>query len=117
LIPLPIAFPAAWEIGVDGNGHAVVNHVSATTHPWVNTLSRWHAGWYVEIDRDGYHYEPAMPSNAAFFPLYPLLIRATHALLFLPDNDYWWLLSGIVVSNIALLVALWLLPPPSGHRR
>jgi mannosyltransferase PIG-V len=106
LIPLPIAFPSAWEIGVDGNRHAAVNHVSATTHPWINTLSRWDAGWYVEIARDCYHYEPAMPSNAAFFPLYPLLIRATHALLFLPNNDYWWLLSGIVVSNIALLVAL-----------
>ena len=106
LLPLPIAFPSPWEIGADGNKHAVVSHVSATTHPWVNMLSRWDAGWYVEIARDGYHYEPGMPSNAAFFPLYPLLIRAAHALLFLPDNDYWWLLSGILVSNIALLVAL-----------
>jgi len=69
-------------------------------------LSRWDAGWYVEISRDGYHYQPGMPSNAAFFPLYPLLIRATHGLFFLPENDYWWLLTGIVLSNIALLVAL-----------
>lgn len=106
LLPLPIAFPSPWEIGADGNKHAVVSHISATTHPWVNMLSRWDAGWYVEIARDGYHYEPGMPSNAAFFPLYPLLIRAIHTLLFLPDNDYWWLLSGILVSNIALLVAL-----------
>ena len=45
---------------------------------------------------------PAMP----LFPLYPLLIRATHALFFLPENDYWWLLTGIVLFNIALLVAL-----------
>ena len=106
LVPLAITFPSAWEIGADGNRHAVVNHVSATTHPWVNMLSRWDAGWYVEIARDGYRYEPGMPSNAAFFPLYPLLIRATHTLLFLPENDYWWLLTGIVLSNLALLVAL-----------
>src|SRR5437762_3292667 len=105
LVPLPVVFSSAWEIGVDGNRHAVVNHISATTHPWVNMLSRWDAGWYIEIARDGYHYEPGMPSNAAFFPLYPLLIRATHTLLFLPENSYWWLLSGIAVSNIALLVA------------
>jgi hypothetical protein len=69
-------------------------------------LSRWDGSWYIEIARDGYHYQPGMPSNAAFFPLYPLLIRAIHALLFLPENDYWWLLTGIVLSNIALLVAL-----------
>src|ERR1044072_4049706 len=54
LVPLTIAFSSAWEIGVDGNSHGVVNHVSATTHPWVNMLSRWDAGWYVEIARDGY---------------------------------------------------------------
>ena len=106
LIPLSIGFPSAWEIGADGNRHMVAKHVSPTTHPWVNILSRWDAGWYVDIARDGYHYEPGKPSNAAFFPLYPLLIRATHAILLLPDNDYWWFLSGIVLSNLALLVAL-----------
>jgi hypothetical protein len=106
VIPLRIAFPSAWEIGADGNKHALVNHVAASTHPWVNMLSRWDARWYVEIARDGYRYEPGMPSNAAFFPLYPLLIRATHTLLCLPETDYWWLLTGIVLSNLALLVAL-----------
>jgi mannosyltransferase PIG-V len=106
LVPLPIAFPAAWEIAADGNRHAVVKHVSATTHPWVNMLSRWDASWYVEIARDGYRYQPGMPSNAAFFPLYPLSIRAAHSILFLPENDYWWLVTGIVLSNIALLIGL-----------
>jgi hypothetical protein len=66
-------------------------------------LSRWDAGWYVEIARDGYRYEPGVPSNAAFFPLYPLLIRAVHALLLLPENDYWWLIIAIAISNVALL--------------
>jgi hypothetical protein len=106
LVPLSIDFPSAWEIGADGNRHAVANHVSATARPWVNMLSRWDAGWYIEIARDGYRYEPGIPGNAAFFPIYPLLIRAIHALLFLPDNDYWWLLTGIILSNVALLFAL-----------
>ena len=106
LLPLPVAFPFAWEIGADGRKHAVVDHITPTSRPWVNMLSRWDAGWYVEIARDGYRYEAGSSSNAAFFPLYPLLIRASHALLFLPESDYWWLLTGIVVSNVALLVAL-----------
>jgi len=106
LIPLPVTFPSAWEIRPDGNKHAVVDHITPTSRPWVNMLSRWDAGWYVEIARDGYRYQPGSPSNAAFFPLYPLLIRAIHALLFLPPNDYWWLVTAIALSNIALLIGL-----------
>ncbi len=106
LLPLTVTFPSAWEIGPDGNKHAVVNRISPTSHPWVNMLSRWDAGWYVEIARDQYRYEPGSPSNAAFFPLYPLLIRAIHALLFLPPNEYWWLVTAIALSNIALLIGL-----------
>ena len=71
LLPLPVAFPSAWEIGPDGDRHAVVGHISPTSHPWVNMLSRWDAGWYVEIARDGYLYEPGVPSNAAFFSTLP----------------------------------------------
>src|SRR5437868_7228260 len=106
LLPLPVTFPSAWEIGADGNKQAVVHHISPTSHPWVNMLSRWDAGWYVEIARDGYRYEPGSPSNVAFFPLYPLLIRAIHALLLLPANDYCWLLTAIALSNAALFICL-----------
>ncbi len=69
-------------------------------------LSRWDAGWYVEVARDGYRYEPGSPGNAAFFPLYPMLIRAIHTLLFLPASHYWWLVIAIALSNIALLIGL-----------
>jgi len=106
LLPLPVTFSSAWEIGADGNKHQVVNHISPTSHPWVNMLSRWDGGWYVEIARDGYRYEPGSPSNAAFFPLYPLLIRGIHALLLLSANDYWWLVVAIALSNIAFLIGL-----------
>jgi len=106
LLPLPITFPAAWEIGSDGGRHALVNHISSSVHPWVNMWSRWDAGWYVDIAQTGYEFHAGLPSNAAFFPLYPLLMKAIHALLFLPSTDYWWLLTGIALSNIALLVGL-----------
>jgi hypothetical protein len=46
-LPLPVAFSSAWEIGPDGNKHAVVGHISPTSYPLVNMLSRWDAGWYV----------------------------------------------------------------------
>lgn len=106
LLPLPVTFPAAQELGSDGGRHALVNHISPSVHPWVNMWSRWDAGWYVDIARTGYEFHAGFPSNAAFFPLYPLLMRAIHALLFLPATDYWWLLTGIALSNIALLVGL-----------
>ncbi|PYL92157.1 MAG: hypothetical protein DMF14_04875 [Verrucomicrobia bacterium] len=48
---------------------------------------------------------PALPATL-LFPLYPLLIRAIHALLFLPPNEYWWLVTAIALSNIALLIGL-----------
>jgi hypothetical protein len=61
------AFRPAWEIGPDGNRHAVVDHISPTSHPWVNMLSRWDAAWYVDIARDGYRYEPGFPVTLLFF--------------------------------------------------
>ena len=48
----------------------------------------------------------AFPVTLVFFPLYPLLIRAIHALLLLPANDYWWLVIAIALSNVALLIGL-----------
>lgn len=68
--------------------------------------SRWDAGWYVDIARSGYQYEPGKPSNAAFFPLYPAAIRIIHAIFLLPSSDYWWLATGILLSNTCLLAGL-----------
>jgi Mannosyltransferase (PIG-V) len=99
-------FSEAWQIGPDGNRHPVTTAVSADQHPFVNIWSRWDAGWYLEIARAGYSYQPGSPSTVAFFPLYPLLIRGLHALLFLPATDYWFLASGILLSNISLIIAL-----------
>ena len=105
LFQLPITFPQAWQVESDGNQHLVTT-ISGERHPLVNMWSRWDAGWYLEIARSGYSYRPGYPSSVAFFPLYPLLIRAVHTMLHLPSADYWFLVSGIVISNICLIAAL-----------
>lgn len=103
---LPVTFPAAWEVVGTSARPAAGNAIAAGGHPFVNMWSRWDAGWYIEIARSGYKYEAGKPNNSAFFPLYPVLIRVVHSVLFLPDTDCSWLLIGIVVSNAALLAAL-----------
>lgn len=61
------------------------------------------AGWYMSIAEGGYRGFTAGQSNIAFFPLYPLSVRALRALGLGP-----WA-SGLLVSNLAFLVALWVL--------
>ncbi len=74
--------------------------------------ARWDAEWYLMIAERGYRAEDDYiglpvayrPGDATgFFPLYPLAIRAL-ALVGVPI-----LLGGVLVSNLALLLALWFL--------
>jgi mannosyltransferase PIG-V len=71
-----------------------------------DVLSRWDGGWYLAIARDGYpSFVPsgvgiAAQSSIAFFPGYPLLVRALSAPLGLPP-----VFVGCAVSFIAGLVA------------
>ncbi len=65
-------------------------------------LARWDAVWYLGIAGDGYDGGP----DAAFFPLYPLLVRT----LVLPSpSEGALLVSAYVVSLACFLGALWLL--------
>jgi hypothetical protein len=48
---------------------------------WVTRAwAHWDAGWYASIAKDGYSYTPGEQSSVAFFPAYPLAIRALTAL-------------------------------------
>lgn len=97
--------PGTWEIGWHGNIVPIEDHVSACNHPLINMWSRWDAGWYQGIAESGYKFTPDRPSNVAFFPMYPMLMRAAH--IFAGSHRHlWWFLSGIVVSNAALAIAL-----------
>jgi Mannosyltransferase (PIG-V) len=108
LLPLPSAFPLSWEIAGDGAAHFTTDG-APRSHSFVNMWSRWDSGWYLQIAKHGYHYDPGKPSSTAFFPLYPLSIRLLHAIFFLPDSDYWYLVIGIILSNICLLVGVFYL--------
>lgn len=46
-------------------------------------FARWDATWYRQIAADGYSYTPGAQSSVAFFPAYPLAIRALSS--FVPD--------------------------------
>ena len=72
-----------------------------STNPLLDAATRWDAGAYVDIAQDGYG---AVPANNAYFPLFPLLIRLLAAPLGGSDDAY--LVAGLVISNLALLVAL-----------
>src|SRR3954454_12288602 len=56
----------------------------------VAPLARWDSVWYLAIANDGY--PPGDPGRAAFFPLYPLLVRAARAFVGSP------IVAGVAVS-------------------
>jgi Mannosyltransferase (PIG-V) len=96
----------AWEISNDAGRIAHVSeHVTPNVHPFLNMWTRWDSLWYIEIAKNGYGFKPDSPSTTAFFPLYPICMRLVHRYIKLP-NDAGWALSGIMVSNLALVAAL-----------
>jgi hypothetical protein len=41
----------------------------------------WDGGWYLQIAQHGYSYHPHQQSSVAFFPIYPMTVKAVGALL------------------------------------
>jgi hypothetical protein len=58
----------------------------------VDAWARWDAVWYVGIAQNGYR--PGDARDAAFFPLYPLTIRAVSAVTTLPEY-----VSALLIAN------------------
>ncbi len=93
-------FIAAWlgdTFLITEEGHWVADPNS----PFLSFWAKWDSQWYVQIARDGYWFQPLQQSNVAFFPLYPLCMRLVAT--FVGGN---LILSGFLVSNAALLLAL-----------
>ncbi|HEX9058152.1 MAG TPA: hypothetical protein VF818_11540 [Ktedonobacterales bacterium] len=65
----------------------------------VGRWTLWDGGYYIQIARANY----PRPMEAAFFPLYPLLIRLAHP--FWTSSNMSWVLTALVVSNLATLAA------------
>ena len=76
-------------------------------HLFWDAFARYDAGWYHGIAVEGYHYKGEGRNNLAFFPAYPLLMRAGGALLGGRQQDYYF--AGIVVSWLAFAGAMVLL--------
>jgi hypothetical protein len=71
---------------------------------WQNPISHggWDTQWYINIAQKGYDWKnPAGTTPAAFFPLYPLLIRAVVEI-----THRSWLIAALTVSNLSFLGAL-----------
>src|SRR4051794_21303839 len=96
----------AWQITADGHvaDCSDANPLSAE-RPLINMASRWDSGWLLSVASRGYQINPGHQSNTTCFPLYPLAMRATNWLI-RGKTQADMFVAGILVSNIALLVAL-----------
>jgi hypothetical protein len=92
---------AIWGIH---DGHRVAFDPGGMTRPFgavgdllVGPAARWDSVWYLDIANDGYG---GSSDRAAFFPLYPLLVRAGGVVCGSP------LVAGLAISLAAFLIAL-----------
>ena len=70
----------------------------------VDTFAAFDSAWYFDIAASGYSYSPTGESRVAFFPLYPMAMRAL-AWPFGGSAEAIWA-AGIVISNTASLIGL-----------
>ena len=68
------------------------------------TFIAFDSGWYFDIASHGYRYSTEAQSNVAFFPLYPLAMRALAWPFGSSDAALW--LAGIVISWTCFLTGL-----------
>lgn len=68
----------------------------------VQAMVRWDSGWYAGIAEEGYWYQPGKQSPVAFFPAYPMAVRAVR---WLGVHSY---VAGILVSAVCGVLAMWL---------
>lgn len=71
---------------------------------FVEIFAAWDSGWYWDIATRGYYFRPDAQSSVAFFPLYPMLMRAAAAPFGGGVAATW--IAGIVVALVAYLLAL-----------
>jgi hypothetical protein len=81
-----------------GQPHGYYSH-TVLTKP-LGALAVWDGIWYRRVAVHGYLFVPGHQSDTAFFPLYPILLRAVHV-TGLPLDA-----AGLLLSNLFLLAAL-----------
>lgn len=95
-----LRLPPRWLVGWWAAGRIVVVAAAFALRPSVWSLDGWDGHWYRLVARSGYLLVPGRPSDPAFFPLYPILLRLVHAL------GIGWGIAGPLLSAAALLVGL-----------
>src|SRR3954454_6328470 len=103
LLVLAVALLAVALFGVDAHNESLFDS-PALTHPFFDSLlsplARWDSVWYLGIAHDGYS-----GASTAFFPLYPLLVRA----FAVSGSPGALLVSAYFVSLASLFGALWVM--------
>jgi hypothetical protein len=56
-------------------------NATLTGPSWLDGWFHYDAGWYLQIATEGYDYVPGQQSSIAFFPVYPLTMRALGTLI------------------------------------
>ena len=73
----------------------------ADPRPLVTSLTSWDGLQYIDIANDGYRFEDDGPPDYAWYPGYPLLVRAVS---FVTAGDT--AIAAILASNVAMFLAL-----------
>ena len=106
--------PFMWIAGWWLAGRALVVAAAVAVHQlgpagWIRNLEHahalgplvaWDGRWYKMVANGGYLLVPGRQSDPAFFPLFPVLLRAGHALGLSYDA------AGLVLANAGFLAAL-----------
>lgn len=77
------------------------------TSDLVGVSWQWDGEWFFRIITEGYSWNPGQHSSVAFFPLFPMLVRAVAALF--PGSNV--LALGVMVNHVIFffaLIAVWL---------
>src|SRR3982751_5393003 len=74
LLIWPLAWLANQLLREGGQGHRPTGNALWTL------LFRWDSYWYADIAETGYSYVPGEQSRVAFFPAFPLCLRAFKAI-------------------------------------
>lgn len=81
--------------------------VYRTKHAFWDNFARYDSGWYHGIARNGYEWVEGGRSNLAFFPVYPMAMRAAGLAFGGKPADFYF--GGIVVSWLACIGAMLML--------
>jgi hypothetical protein len=92
-----VVIATALAMHLAGGPHGLVGR---TLHQPIGVLGTWDGVWYRIVAQRGYLLIPGHQSDPAFFPLYPILLRALHA-VGLP-----YVAAGVLISNLVFVAAI-----------